>query len=210
VDVPVLDVQAEGDITALRSHLTRQPPNTRYRRWEIAGAAHAETPRWVVDVPPPLDLGPGCATAVNAAPHHAVVKAALNSLMRWARYGVPPPQSPDVELKDPKVATPVVVRDEHGNARGGIRLPQIEVPTATLDGRLNVSAQKPPPPANFCFLFGGTVPFDPAKLKTLYPDRETFVKRFSDAADAMVRQGYWLEPEAAAAKAEAARAKLGR
>jgi hypothetical protein len=210
LDVPILDVQAEGDITALRSHLTRQPPTPRYRRWEIAGAAHAETPRWVVEVLPPLDLGPGCATAVNAAPHHAVVKAALQTLMRWARFGVPAPQSPDVELQDPTAATPVVVRDQHGNARGGIRLPQLEAPTATLDGRLNVAAQKPPPPTNFCFLFGGTVPFDAATLKSLYPDRESFVKKFNDAADAIVRQGYWLEAEATRAKADAAKAKLGR
>ncbi len=210
VDVPVLDVQAEGDITALRSHLTRQPPGTRYRRWEIAGAAHAETPRWVVEVPPALDQGPGCATAVNAAPHHAVVKAALHALMRWARFGVPPPQSPDIELQDPGAPTPVVVRDGHGNARGGIRLPELQAPTATLDGRLNTPAKVPPPPTNFCFLFGGTVAFDEATLRSLYPDRETFVTRFSDAADALVRQSYWLEPEAAAAKADAARARLGR
>jgi hypothetical protein len=130
--------------------------------------------------------------------------------MRWARYGVPAPQSADIELQDPKAATPVVVRDRHGNARGGIRLPQLEAPTATLDGRLNVSAQKPPPATNFCFLFGGTVPFDATALKSLYPERAAFVKQFSDAADAMVRQGYWLEPEAAAAKTEAAQAKLGR
>ncbi len=51
LDVPVLDLQAEGDMAALRSHLTRQEPPARYRRWDLAGAAHAETPRWVVEVP---------------------------------------------------------------------------------------------------------------------------------------------------------------
>jgi hypothetical protein len=74
-DVPVFDLQTEGDMVALRSHLTRQDPGPRYRRWELAGAAHAETPRWVVEEPPPLDRGQGCRAPVNAAPHHAFVKA---------------------------------------------------------------------------------------------------------------------------------------
>ena len=48
LDVPVFDLQTEGDMITLGAHLTRQEPNARYRRWEIAGAAHTETPRWVV------------------------------------------------------------------------------------------------------------------------------------------------------------------
>ena len=79
IDVPVLDLQAEGDIVTLRSHRARQDPHPHLRRWEIAGAAHAEIPRWIVsDTSPPGD-GLGCATPVNAAPHHAVVKAALGA-----------------------------------------------------------------------------------------------------------------------------------
>ena len=60
IDVPIFDLQTEGDMVALRAHLTHQPPNPHYRRWEIAGAAHAETPRWVAEVPPALDMGQGC------------------------------------------------------------------------------------------------------------------------------------------------------
>ena len=37
IDVPVFDLQTEGDMVALRSHLTRQDPSPRYRRWELAG-----------------------------------------------------------------------------------------------------------------------------------------------------------------------------
>ena len=49
IDVPVFDLQTEGDMVALRAHLTHQDPNPHYRRWEIAGAAHAESPRWVAE-----------------------------------------------------------------------------------------------------------------------------------------------------------------
>ena len=136
LDVPVLDLQTEGDMVALRSHLTRQDPNPHYRRWEVAGAAHAESPRWVVEVPPPLEMGQGCKEPINTAPHHAVVKAALHALARWVRDGVAPPQSPAVELGNPSDADPVV-RDNYGIAKGGIRLPEVEAPTATITGQRN-------------------------------------------------------------------------
>jgi hypothetical protein len=209
VGVPVFDLQAEGDIVALRSHLARQAPSEHYRRWEIAGAAHAETPRWVAEEPPPLDRGPGCRAPVNAAPHHAVVKAGLRALTRWVRDGVVPLQSPAIELGDAQADDPVV-RDQHGNAKGGIRLPQLEAPVATLDGRRNDVAQTAPGGQNFCFLFGHTVPFDAATLKSLYPSHDAFVERFSRAADALERDGYFLKPEADAARTAAAASGIGR
>ena len=214
VDVPVLDLQTEGDMVALRAHLTRQPPFAHYRRWEIAGAAHAETPRWVAEVPPPLDMGQGCKDPVNSAPHHAVVKAALNALTRWVRDGVVPPQSPAIELGPDPAAPDPIVRDAHGNAKGGIRLPEVEAPTATLDGGANTMAQEAPAGAgaarNFCFLFGRTTPFDAAALKALYPTHDAFVKTFGNAVDALVKNGYWLAAEGAAAKKAAQESAIGR
>jgi hypothetical protein len=195
----VLDLQTEGDMVALRSHLTRQDANPHYRRWEIAGAAHAETPRWVVEVPPALDMGPGCKDPVNAAPHHAVVKAALRALRRWVVEGAAPPQSPEIELADPAAADPIA-RDRFGNARGGIRLPELEAPTARLDGRRNDVAQANAGGQNFCFLFGTTTPFDAATLAALYASHDQYVQQFTRAADALEKAGYLLKPEADAAR----------
>jgi alpha/beta hydrolase family protein len=212
IDVPVLDLQTEGDMVALRAHLTHQPPFAHYRRWEIAGAAHAETPRWVAEVPPPLDMGQGCKDPVNSAPHHAVVKAALAALTRWVRDGVAPPQSPAIELGPDPAAPDPIARDGNGNARGGIRLPEMEAPTATIDGGANASAQEAAPGGarNFCFLFGRTRLFDQAALKALYPTHDAFVRKFSAAADALVKGGYWLAPEASAAKKAAQESAIGR
>jgi hypothetical protein len=209
LDVPVLDLQTEGDMIALRSHLTRQPAGPRYRRWEIAGAAHTETPRWVVEVPPPLDFGQGCKDAVNAAPHHAVVKAALHALTRWVRDRVAPPQSPDIELGAPTAADPAVVRDAFGNAKGGIRLPELDAPTAVLDGAANAAAQAAPGAQNFCFLFGHTRPFDDATLAGLYPTHDAYVTRFNTAVEAIVREGYWRRPEADLARKAAEQSRIG-
>jgi hypothetical protein len=213
IDVPVLDLQTEGDMVALRAHLTRQPPFAHYRRWEIAGAAHAETPRWVAEVPPALDMGPACKEPVNSAPHHAVVKAALSALTRWVRDGVVPPQSPAIELGPDPAAPDPIVRDAHGNAKGGIRLPEVEAPTATVDGGANTMAQESTTPGgarNFCFLFGRTTLFDAATLKSLYATHDAFVRQFGIAVDALVKDGYWLAAEGAVAKKAAQESAIGR
>jgi hypothetical protein len=208
-DVPVFDLQTEGDMINLRAHLTRQEPSAHYRRWEIAGGAHAESARWVVEVPPVLDMGQGCKDPINAAPHHAVVKAALHALTHWVRDGVAPPQSPEIELSDPAAADPIA-RDSHGLAKGGIRLPELEAPTAVIDGRRNDVAQATPGAPNFCFLFGHTVPFDAATLAALYPTHDAFVAKFKQAADAIERAGYWLKPEADEARTAAENSNIGR
>jgi hypothetical protein len=208
-NVPVFDLQTEGDMVALRSHLTRQDAGPRYRRWELAGAAHAETPRWVVEEPPALDRGQGCRTPVNAAPHHAFVKAGLRALLRWVRDGIAPPHSPLIELGDPAAPDPIV-RDALGNAKGGVRLPQVEAPTATIDGLRNDVAKPTQGAQNFCFLFGQTVPFDRARLASLYPTHEAFVTKFIAAVDALEKSGYLLGPEAAEARTAAQQSGIGR
>jgi hypothetical protein len=182
-----------------------------YRRWETAGLAHAETPQWVVHVRPVLDFGPGCAVAVNAAPHHAVVKAALRALSRWVIDGTRRRQSPEIELADPLAVPAAIVRDQFGNALGGIRLPELEAPTAILDGRINSPATPPSPGTqNFCSLFGGTVPFDADRLAQLYRNHQDFVGRFREAADRLVDQGFWLRPEAQDARRAARESNIGK
>ena len=207
-NVPIFDLQTEGDMVTLRAHLTHEPSNAHYRRWEIAGAAHAENARWIVQVPPVLDMGQGCKEPINAAPHHAVVKAGLRALTHWVVDGVAPPHSPAIELSDSAAADPIV-RDQYGNAKGGIRLPELEAPTAMLDGRRNDVARAAPGAPNFCFLFGHAVPFDDATLAALYPTRAAFVTAFTRAVDAIERGGYWLTPEADNARAAAQGSTIG-
>jgi len=191
---------------------SHQPPFARYRRWEIAGAAHAETPRWVAEIAPPLDMGPACKDPVNSAPHHAVVKAALSALTRWVRDGAAPPQSPAIELgPDPAAADPIV-RDRFGNAKGGIRLPELEAPTATLDGAANTVAQEPASgaPRNFCFLFGRTKLLDAAALKALYPTHDAYVAKVREATDKLVKGGFIDKVDAEQTTRDAEKSSVGR
>jgi hypothetical protein len=98
--------------------------------------------------------------------------------------------------------TPTIVRDEFGNARGGIRLPQLDVPTATLSGE---SGGGP----GFCSLFGFTAPFDAGRLASLYPTQREYVAKFGQATDRAVRQGFILAADAKDAKAGASSSGIG-
>jgi hypothetical protein len=210
IDVPVFDLQMEGDYVALRSHLARQEDSAHFRLWEVAGGAHSETPRWVIEVPPPLDHSTNCKDPINAAPGHAVVKAALHDLAIWVRDGKAPPKAPLLEITDPAAPDPIA-RDKYGNAKGGIRLPEVEVPTASVNGLINSTAGPATPNApNFCRLFGITVPFEKDRLTALYPTHEAFVKQFDRSVDAIEKAGYWLKPEADEARKAASQSQIGR
>jgi hypothetical protein len=203
-EVPVIVVLTETDVGF--NLATRQPDGERFRLWEIAGTAHAD--QYLINQlvpptpgqPPPNPLG--CAKPLNSANQHWVLKAALSRLNRWVRGGPPPPHSPRVAMSDadPKV----IARDEYGNALGGIRLPELEAPTATLSG-----AASPGSPG-FCILFGSTTPFDGARLARLYPDHDTYVAKYSAAVDRLLAAGFMLAPDAEDAKSAARASTVGR
>ncbi len=79
------------------------------------------------------------------------------------------------------------MRDEHGNARGGIRTPQLDVPVAVLSGE-------------GASIIGKTVPFDAATLRSLYPTHGDYVRAFERSADRAVRNRHLLAVDAQAMK----------
>src|SRR2546428_11006576 len=104
--------------------------------------------------------GISCGQSINSGPQHFVLNAAIAALNQWLRGGTPPPIAPRLEVNvDIK---PSIVRGPNGNALGGVRMPQLDVPIATLSG-------DGPPGSPMCMLFGTTVPFDEATLTSLYP-----------------------------------------
>jgi hypothetical protein len=92
-----------------------------------------------------------------------------------------------------------VVRDDHGIAVGGIRLPAAEVPVATNSAIAAV-------PGIYGLLQGSTKPFTREKLLTLYGDEATYASRVEEAARAAEKAGVVLprdvEPLVAEAVAE--------
>jgi hypothetical protein len=204
---PVLTVQTETDVTGVLAGITaRQPDDDRFRWWEIAGAAHADT--YVIgagfsdsgDLPPaefarqiaPTDtpLGIRCAAPVNSGPqHHYVAQAAIAHLDRWARGGAPPPCAPRLETDsgDPmRQAT-----DPSGIARGGIRTGWVDVPTAALSGLA------PDGTAGIGVLFGTTRVFGEAELVRRYPGGPAeYAAAFRAATSRAVADGFLLAEDA--------------
>ncbi|WP_435770213.1 alpha/beta hydrolase domain-containing protein [Nocardioides sp. SYSU DS0651] len=188
LDVPVLVVQAEGDLFGRLNYLpARQPDADRLRVWEIAGAAHADL----------FQIGEfeaflGCPDPVNRGQQAYVVRAALRHLDRWARGG---PAAPSAEPL--AVTGGDLVVDEVGNARGGVRTPAVDAPVQVLSGRAAPGASV------ICSLFGRTLPIEPGLLAARWSSRAAYLAAYEDATDAAVAAGFVLPEDRAAVLAEA-------
>lgn len=181
-EVPVLVAESETDVPL---HLAaRQADAANHRLWEIPGTSHADAFTGAGAI--------GCDLPVNAGPQTWVMRAALRGLADWAATGTPPPAQPRITVNGGTIA-----RDPHGNALGGIRTPQLDVPIATLTGDGNTG------PNQFCFLVGRTIPFAPAKLAALYPTHAQYVAAFDAAAARAAATGALLADDLPALHAEA-------
>jgi hypothetical protein len=215
LNVPVLTFETETDLVLLGYLAARQPDSERFRLWEVAGTAHADTYTVVVgstdrgDSPDAAKLvvstmaipGFTCSIPVNSGPQHFVLNAAFDALNRWVRDGTPPPSAPRFAA-DP--GPPVTIaRDANGNVTSGIRTPQMDVPIATLSGEGQSGSI-------VCALFGTTLPFDDATLSALYADHAAYVAAFDAATDQAVQAGFILPPDAELMKAAAAQSDIGK
>jgi len=213
LDVPVLIFTSETDLAGSLDYASaRQPDTDRVRGWEVAGTAHYDAYGLVVGAtddgsgttditlfdamsePPSAIFGNiiSCDRPFNTGPFTYVMRSAAAALDRWARTGEAPPEMPRLELDDDGAQQV----DDDGNAVGGIRTPQVDVPIATLSG----SGQ---PPNGFCGLFGTTVPFDAAALSDRYASHDDFVEQWRASVDEAVATGAILEADAENLKAAA-------
>jgi hypothetical protein len=109
--------------------------------------------------------------------------------------------------REPRIETDAageVVRDELGNARGGFRLPQIDVPLAAYRGR-STPRDGDARARNVCALTGAMRGLDAAQLKARYRSRAEFLRLFNAAVDEAARARRLVPEDAAAIKSGAAR-----
>ncbi len=90
-----------------------------------------------------------------------------------------------------------LVRDEVGNAEGGVRTPCVEAPVEVYRGDTDAGAPY------LCQLFGSTLPMDPELLRRLWPDRATYLAAYERATDAAIAAGFVLPEDRAELLAEA-------
>jgi len=188
-NVPVFLLQSEMDV-ALQSGTSKQIDTDRIRHWEVAGSAHAD--QYLLDniaLVSGREVGwtpPTCSSPYNAMPFYAVEIAAFNHLKNWMGNGTAPPIAPRLQ----RDWLGSVKKDANGNALGGLRLPEIDVPIAKY-GHANLTTGS----LAFLDLFacvagGNTNAFTASKLKTLYPTHADYVAKYKVAADAALAKGY--------------------
>ncbi|RAY12975.1 hypothetical protein DPM19_22835 [Actinomadura craniellae] len=219
LDVPVLSLETETDVM-FGSLGARQDDTARFRLWELAGTAHADSYITIVGrgdtgtretalrelnlmLDPPTELGEAgsCTSPINTGQQHYVLNTAQYWLNRWVATGQAPPRAPRLQV-DTSGLLPAFVLDAHGNVKGGLRTPAVDAPVATLSGLGQTGSV-------FCFLFGTTTPFGAAKLATLYPTRAHFVARWSAATASGVAAGFVRPADAALLVAAARASEIG-
>ena len=192
--VPVFVVNSE--LEAIACYPVRQPDSDTFRYWESAGTCHVSAQgqrdrqdKLVRDGVRVVPLAEG----INRIPMLPLYDAAFHHMQRWLRQGTPPPVQPKVEFAG---VPEEVARDAHGIAKGGIRLPQADVPLAQ-------NSAIPLADDVFAYLRGSSHPFTAEKLRALYGDKAAFLAKFEAAARRAVAAGVLLPRDVAPLAAEA-------
>lgn len=195
---PALEFETETD--TVFHFAARQPDGTTTRQWEGAGTAHVDAYDLASFMSDPVNPEPTypanvCALPYNMAHERYLMDAALVRLSQWIDGGTQPPSAPPIE-----VVSGVIQRNSLGLALGGIQLPEIQVPTETLQGVGNTGTA-------FCILFGTTTPL-PVPLSSLYSNHGKYVSKFVHATNALEDAGFLLDPDAEDARTGAAQASV--
>jgi hypothetical protein len=242
---PFIQLETEGDIEELGAAYSRQPDNADLRTWELAGASHIDAHEGLYEGATlarevPQLTAPDCVFGVpfngGTLPDNMGVyeleDAALAALRNWVTKGVPAPSG------NPIATTPffnIVERDQYGNALGGIRLPDIGVPTETYSAiNFSLPSQEQLNPGQLfstlqsifttletgeitnttlrteglCLLEGYYTPFGQATLQSLYPTHGAYVSAFKAAAASDKAAGFLTPADYRTAVAAAEKAPI--
>lgn len=214
--VPVIELFTQGD---MKTNVQSRRPDSDtfpdlFRRYEIAGAAHVDP--WEdlsfaseedaarahgrlhddeAEVCSPKNVTPG------DFPVRYVFDGAWANLDDWVRSGRAAPHAAALELKSASTPLPPeesFVVDQFGNAKGGVRTPYVDVPTARW-----VGAKSGP---FICLFHGYKFPFDGARLRQLYGTHAAYVNSVRASVKALVVQRWLTAADGEKIVHEAARA----
>jgi hypothetical protein len=200
VDVPLIQVptmlEVSGNIT---NRQDGDEPGKQYRLYEFPGMAHIDTRDNVRLQPNP------CTKELSTFPHQAYMSVALYHLLQWVDKGVAPPRADRIWLdRDEYNDGSMMALDEHGNPRGGIRNPYVDVPTVKYGIRPSAITPLIANPSAYvarggqqaanqmCGLSGTQAPFDAATLKALYKNKQAYVKMVTKRVDEAEKAGWSL------------------
>jgi hypothetical protein len=216
--VPVIELFTQGDMKTnvpTRRADSDVPPDL-FRRDEIAGAAHVdpwESLSFASDADmsrlpkrpqqnPKEVCSPGDVPDSDF-PVRYVFDAAWDQLEAWVRQGIRPPRAQRLELRESERPLPpdqAFIVDDSGNAKGGVRIPYVDVPTAHW-----VGAKSGP---FICLFYGYKFPFDHQKLRQLYHTHDQYVSAVRKSAAALENQRWLTKVDAQAIVHEAQIAQI--
>jgi hypothetical protein len=137
-------------------------------------------------------LGDPCTLPVTRFPAGSFTALGLHHLIEWIASGKTPPKAPPIEVDQNTAGDGShLALDERGNAKGGVRNVDVDVPVATFGtfGKGKTTAQD-----RLCQLAGTEVPLPEATLKKLYRDKADYAKKVDERLAGLVEEG-WFLPE---------------
>jgi hypothetical protein len=186
----VIFVESEADLLVSEAEqFRRAAAHPDYRVYEVAGAAHQPTP-------------------LNPLDHALTARAMFLAGDAWVRQGTAPPPSTLLEVPPEGELDPVygvvtgIARDGDGNARGGVRLPELAVGQARFIAA-DFDAEVLPGLAG---LTGLSVDLSCEKFRS----HGDYMRQFTAATNALRDAGFLLQRDASAIIAAAARSDVAK
>jgi hypothetical protein len=175
------------------------PTNPSLRHWEAAGASHVPydaAANWAIPVE--RDTGPEIAycakrPVLSRVQWPFLVNIGTKDLDEWSEGGSPPPLAPRGQYVNSKT----LKKNSLGIAEGGIRLPEVYVPTAINTSENTAhAAPNPYPDSAFCQLLGASEQFSQETLNTLYNDYGEYVDKVKADTEKLEGEGFLLHEDA--------------
>lgn len=188
--VPYFDMHTESENAFLGSARARiddsDEPNLKYRFYTVAGSTHdaRSTMRdyYKDDFSDQDKVGvffvyPGREPYPNDFPYGMAFRAGLQSLYDWVEKEIDPPVVSDIPVNEDLTN----LKDENGNAVGGWRLPEIQLPVCTYQ-----QFSTPLVKSETGTLYGCEIPFSAEKLKEMYEDTNKYRAKVEVCTDQAV------------------------
>ena len=201
IDVPIVHIPTMHEVSGQNITWRQDSDDAgkQYRLYEFSGMAHIDTRDSARMKPNP------CAQDMSTYPLQAYMSVGLNHLYNWIDKGVAPPRAERMWLdrNSEKDGSPMAL-DEHGNPRGGIRSPYVDVPVVKYGIRPAAASPLPPNASAYiarggaqaanqmCGLSGYQVPFDKDQLKKLYRNKKNYVSMVDRRLTELEKAGWSL------------------
>ena len=217
VDVPLIQIPTMTEVNTgtVTARQDGDAGGDQFRLYEFAGMAHVDSRDSIRFRPDP------CKHPISQFPLQAYMSVGLHHLFEWVDKGKVPPRAERI-LLDRSVTNDgsLMALDEHGNARGGIRNPYVDIPAAKLGVRNEAAVPPIPNPSawiaanapggagQMCGLAGYQMPLAQDQLKKLYNNTNTYQDRVKRRLDELEKSGWSLPVYREAILADAAKVKF--